>query len=53
MTRDFFEKNASTIHEKLTGMGAMLPAVWQTIQATLPQGYSIHVSETEGQYHPR
>jgi methyltransferase (TIGR00027 family) len=22
MTRDFFEKNASTIHEKLTGMGA-------------------------------
>lgn len=23
MTREFFEKNASTIHEKLTGMGAM------------------------------
>lgn len=80
MTRDFFEKNAGTIHEKLTGMGATFkftidnpeevflkngyreiekipiveksvlldageipPEVWQTIQPTLPQGYSIHV----------
>lgn len=82
MTRDFFEKNATTIHEKLTGMGATFkftadkpeevflkngyrqletipiieksvlfsageipPDVWQTIQPTLPQGYSIHVFE--------
>ena len=82
MTRDFFEKNAGTIHEKLTGMGATFkftidnpeevflksgyrelekipiieksvlleageipPSVWQTIQPTLPQGYSIHVFE--------
>jgi hypothetical protein len=84
MTRDFFEKNASTIHEKLTGMGAVFkftidnpedvflkngyrqlqkipiieqsilfeageipPEVWQTIQPTLPQGYDIHVFETQ------
>jgi len=83
MTREFFEKNASTIHEKLTGMGATFkftidnpeevflksgyrqlekiaiveqsvrfeagdipPGVWETIQPTLPQGYSIHVFET-------
>ena len=81
MTRDFFEKNAGTIHEKLTGMGATFkftvdnpeevflkngyrqleklpivekavllageipPDVWQTLQPTLPQGYSIHVFE--------
>jgi methyltransferase (TIGR00027 family) len=82
MTKEFFEKNANTIHEKLTGMGATfkftidnpedvflesgyrqletipvieksvlfeageIPAdVWQTIQPTLPQGYSIHVFE--------
>lgn len=82
MTRDFFEKNAGTIHEKLTGMGATFkftidnpeevflkngyrelekipiveksvlldageipPEIWQTIQPTLPQGYSIHVFE--------
>ncbi|HYV13594.1 MAG TPA: SAM-dependent methyltransferase [Pyrinomonadaceae bacterium] len=82
MTREFFEKNASTIHEKLTGMGATFkftvakpeevflkngyrqletipiiekavlleagqipPEIWQTIQPTLPQGYSIHVFE--------
>ena len=82
MTNEFLEKNASTIHEKLTGMGATfkftidnpedvflkkgyrqletipviekavlfeageIPAdVWQTIQPTLPQGYSIHVFE--------
>ena len=82
MTRDFFEKNAGTIHEKLTGMGATFkftidnpedvflkkgyrelekipvveksvlldageipPSVWETIQPTLPQGYSIHVFE--------
>jgi methyltransferase (TIGR00027 family) len=80
MTREFFEKNAQTIHEKLTGMGATFkftadnpekvflrngyrqletipivekavlfeageipPDVWQTIQPTLPQGYSIYV----------
>ena len=80
MTREFFEKNAGTIHEKLTGMGAVFkftrdnpeevfltngyreletipiiekavlleageipPEVWQKIQPTLPQGYSIHV----------
>ena len=80
MTTEFLEKNASTIHEKLTGMGATFkftvdkpedvflkngyrqietipiiekavlfeageipPDVWQTIQPTLPQGYSIHV----------
>lgn len=83
MTRDFFETAASTIHEKLTGMGATFkfavdnpeevfirngyrqletipiieqsvlleagaipPEVWQTIQPTLPRGYSIHVFET-------
>ena len=82
MTKEFFEKNASTIHEKLTGMGATFkftidnpedvflksgyrqletipvveksvlfeageipPDVWQTLQPTLPQGYSIHVFE--------
>lgn len=82
MTREFFEKNASSIHEKLTGMGASFkftvdnpesvflkngyrelekipiiekavlfeagaipPEVWQTIQPTLPQGYSIYVFE--------
>jgi methyltransferase (TIGR00027 family) len=82
MTREFFEKNAGSMHEKLTGMGATfkftidnpedvflksgyrqletipviekavlfeageIPAdVWQTIQPTLPQGYSIHVFE--------
>ena len=82
MTRDFFEKNATTIHEKLTGMGATFkftidnpeqlflkhgyrqlekieivekavlldageipPDVWQTIQPTLPHGYSVHVFE--------
>ena len=82
MTRDFFEKTATTIHAKLTGMGATFkftvdnpeevflkngyrelekipivekavlfeageipPEVWQTIQPTLPQGYSIHVFE--------
>jgi len=83
MTKEFFEKNASTIHEKLTGMGATFkftidnpedvflksgyyrqletipvieravlfeageipPEVWQTVQPTLPQGYSIHVFE--------
>ena len=80
MTTEFLEKNAFTIHEKLTGMGATFkftvdkpedvflkngyrqietipiiekavlfeageipPDVWQTIQPTLPQGYSIHV----------
>lgn len=80
MTKGFFEKTATTIHEKLTGMGATFkftidnpeevflkngyreletipviertvlfeageipPDVWQTIQPTLPQGYSIHV----------
>jgi len=84
MTRAFFENAASTIHEKLTGMGATFkfavdnpeevftrngyrqletiaiveksvlldageipPEVWQTIQPTLPQGYSIYVFETE------
>jgi len=82
MTTEFFEKNAGTIHEKLTGMGATFkftldnpeeiflkngyrqletipviekavlfeageipPEVWQTVQPTLPQGYSIHVFE--------
>jgi len=82
MTREFFEKNASSIHEKLSGMGATFkftvdkpeevflkngyrqletipiiekavlfeageipPDVWQEIQPTLPQGYSIHVFE--------
>jgi methyltransferase (TIGR00027 family) len=82
MTREFSEKNAGTIHEKLTGMGAPFkftidnpeevflrngyrelekipviekavlleageipPEVWQTIQPTLPRGYSIHVFE--------
>lgn len=82
MTREFFEKNAGTIHEKLTGMGATFkftvenpeevfvkngyhqvekipvvekavlfeagpipPEVWNTLQPTLPQGYSIHVLE--------
>lgn len=82
MTKEFFEKNAITIHEKLTGMGATFkftidkpeevflkngyrqletipviekavlfeageipPEVWQTVQPTLPQGYSIHVFE--------
>src|SRR5215213_1720067 len=81
-TREFFEKYASSMHEKLTGMGAMFkftvenpealflkngymelekipvvekallfeageipPSVWQTIQPTLPQGYSIYVFE--------
>lgn len=84
MTRAFFENAASTIHEKLTGMGATFkfavdnpeevftrngyrqvetipiveksvlleageipPEVWQTVQPTLPQGYSIYVFETE------
>jgi methyltransferase (TIGR00027 family) len=84
MTRDFFEKNASTIHEKLTGMGAVFkftidnpedvflkngyrqlqkipiieqsilfeageipPAVWQTIQPSLPQGYDTYVFESQ------
>jgi methyltransferase (TIGR00027 family) len=83
MTRDFFEKNATSIHEKLTDMGASFkftvdnpeevflkngyrelekipiieksvlfeageipPEIWQTIQPTLPQGYSIYVFET-------
>ena len=82
MTKEFFEKNTGTIHEKLTGMGATFkftidnpeevflrngyreveqipiiekavlleageipPDVWQTIQPTLPQGYSIYVFE--------
>ena len=82
MTKEFLEKNAGTIHEKLTGMGAAFkftidnpeelflkngyrqletipviekallfeageipPEVWQTVQPTLPQGYSIHVFE--------
>ena len=82
MTKEFLEKNASTIQEKLTGMGATfkftidnpeelflktgyrqlvtipviekavlfeageIPTeVWQTVQPTLPQGYSIHVFE--------
>ena len=83
MTKDFFEKTATTVHEKLSGIGATFkfvvdnpeevfvkngyravekipiiekavlfeageipPEVWQTIQPTLPQGYSIHVFET-------
>jgi methyltransferase (TIGR00027 family) len=82
MTREFFDKAAGSIHEKLTGMGATFkftidnpeevflkngyrqpetipvvekavlfeageipPDVWQTIQPTLPRGYSIHVFE--------
>jgi len=82
MTKEFFEKNASTINEKLTGLGATFkftidnpeevflkkgyrqletipviekavlfeagdipPDIWQTVQPTLPQGYSIHVFE--------
>jgi methyltransferase (TIGR00027 family) len=82
MTREFSEKTATTIQEKLGGMGATfkftvdkpeevflqngyrqletipiiekavlfeageIPTeVWQTIQPTLPQGYSIHVFE--------
>ena len=81
-TRKFFEDNAQSIHEKLSGMGATFkfkidnpeevflkngyrqlekipiiekavlfeageipPEVWQTVQPTLPQGYSIHVFE--------
>jgi methyltransferase (TIGR00027 family) len=84
MTRDFFEKTATTMHEKLTGMGAPFkfaadnpaevfvnsgyrqvekipiieqavlfeageipPAVWQTIQPSLPQGYDIYVFESQ------
>lgn len=82
MTKEFFEKTATTIHEKLTGIGATFkftidnpeevflksgyrqletipvvekavlfeageipPDVWQTLQPTLPQGYSIYVFE--------
>ncbi|MEN3330183.1 MAG: hypothetical protein V7638_4990 [Acidobacteriota bacterium] len=82
MTREFCEKTAGSMHEKLTGMGASFkftidnpeelflengyrqletipvieravlfeageipPDVWQTVQSTLPQGYSIHVFE--------
>src|SRR5678815_5530723 len=82
MTREFRDKTAGSIHEKLTGMGASFkftldnpedlflkngyrelekipiiekavlfeageipPEVWQTVQPTLPQGYSIHVFE--------
>ena len=84
MTTDFLDKNAGTIHEKLTGMGATFkftmdnpeelfvkngyrqiekipivekavlfeageipPDVWRTVQPTLPQGYDIHVFETQ------
>ena len=84
MNRDFFESSASTIHEKLSGMGATFkfltdnpeevfekngyrqlekipiiekavlleageipPEVWQTVQPTLPQGYSIYVFERD------
>ena len=84
MTTDFLDKNAATIHEKLTGMGATFkftmdnpeelfvktgyrqiekipivekavlfeageipPDVWRTVQPTLPQGYDIHVFETQ------
>ncbi len=84
MNREFFEKYAGTMQEKLTGMGATFkftvenpaevfvkngyrllekipivekavlfeageipPEVWQTVQPTLPQGYDIHVFETE------
>jgi methyltransferase (TIGR00027 family) len=84
MTRDFFEKTATTMHEKLTGMGAPFkfaadnpaevfvnsgyrevekipiieqavlfeageipPAVWQTIQPSLPQGYDTYVFESQ------
>ena len=82
MTREFLDKTAGSIHEKLTGMGATFkftidnpeelflkngyrqlemipiiekavlfeageipPEVWQTVQPTIPQGYSIHVFE--------
>jgi len=40
MTRDFFEKNASTIHEKLTGMGATFKfAVDNPEEVFLKNGY--------------
>jgi methyltransferase (TIGR00027 family) len=40
MTRDFFEKNASTIHEKLTGMGATFKfAVDNPADVFLKNGY--------------
>src|SRR6185295_531104 len=40
MTREFFEKNASTIHEKLTGMGAVFKfAVDNPADVFLKSGY--------------
>src|SRR5215216_531718 len=78
MTREFFDKTAGSIHEKLTGMGASfkftidnpeevflkngyrqletIPVVEKAVlfeageippevQATIPQGYSIHIFE--------
>jgi hypothetical protein len=40
MTRDFFEKNASTIHEKLTGLGAVFKfAVDNPAEVFLKSGY--------------
>ena len=42
MTREFFEKNARTIHEKLTGMGATFKfTIYNPEQVFLKSGYRV------------